>query len=658
MAEIDELIKFIPGFRLIDGDELNKNFEFLAEDNSANDLYLGAFVDDTAAELFAASQNPPIIIIEGTMYFNSSIEKLKIYSAGVFVPYDESAQQAVISSLVYAMQSQMYASQAAASAALVAAGFLVAGVYTSTALGLAGTTNGQFFYVADGLNPAIVSILYRNTAGIAVQYGIFSVDTAISNSTHAQPSDTVDVEHDSNLNIASYTSIDGTRNIDKVNITGAINDLPSADFKAAIDSAFANAEYRGDRGLRYNYNLVMRYGQSNSIGADSQLVYSRPVQNIRLLMFDLIREGQYGGTKFTAFQTAVEQNITVLGFQYGETGVLAGMEMIERLIAERNRSPLAVSNKKIIGIAPGISSTSLADLSNTSGLYWTLLKQSVQAMKTLTPVGQTCSFLGMSWAQGAQDYTLSTTGAAYTAGLMTMADNLQTLALYTDQGSDPVWTIIEQNHAHPQRGYPNNPYLAEAQADAAAQHPYIRMGQTQYSQLGSPSASQPAGSYIHNSGPESDRLQAAAMWALTSLAVWQEDWDNFSPVSVRLISSNIIEIVWDVMRGYTLDWYTNPNVPTMRQASAAYGFYVYDPTPATPIVISGLPYFTARDTMRINLAAPGNVGTTSVIYARGQNGGNLIQRPTNDVYAVKMNIYGTDELIVRHAPIFNQVVTA
>ena len=53
----------------------------LARFNSARSLFLGAFASDASAVAFAAAQTPPIALINGTRYFNTTSNSERVYLA-------------------------------------------------------------------------------------------------------------------------------------------------------------------------------------------------------------------------------------------------------------------------------------------------------------------------------------------------------------------------------------------------------------------------------------------------------------------------------------------------------------------------------------------------------------------------------------------------
>lgn len=188
----DELYSFLKGFRTIDGGALNHNFELLnknIDDLNIYAVYLGGWPDDASAEAFSASKDTPLS--DGQMYFNETVEKLRIYDNGVWVNYDAASQAAAAAAMAAAAaaaQSLVDVNAAAAAALVSIANAVSAGVttlnitttnaialinaaaeiYPNTAAGIAATTNLEYFQVPSA-NSNEYTILYQNQAGVAVE---------------------------------------------------------------------------------------------------------------------------------------------------------------------------------------------------------------------------------------------------------------------------------------------------------------------------------------------------------------------------------------------------------------------------------------------------------------------------------------------------------
>lgn len=152
----------------------------LAYLNDFKGRYYGALASDPTVDPLGAAIN------DGDMYFNSTNNYMQVYRAGVWANYEENAAASAAAALVSennaaaseansVTQAGIATTQAglattartAAEAARDAAQ-LSAGIYATTAAGLAATTSGQYFSVPSPSPSGTFVSLYLNSAGSAV----------------------------------------------------------------------------------------------------------------------------------------------------------------------------------------------------------------------------------------------------------------------------------------------------------------------------------------------------------------------------------------------------------------------------------------------------------------------------------------------------------
>lgn len=106
------------------------------------------------------------------------------------------------------------------------------------------------------------------------------------------------------------------------------------------------------------------------------------------------------------------------------------------------------------------------------------IKSDIDAVRTLAQAaGKTSKFRGFGWSQGESDYSASTLIATYRASLTAIRNGLDTYAKAGNLANGDVLCFIDQVYAHAEFGHPNDPYIALDQLALCNSDPhYIMVG--------------------------------------------------------------------------------------------------------------------------------------------------------------------------------------
>ena len=154
----------------------------VADINNFADVYQGGKAADPTL------RNDSTALQTGDLYFNTVNDRMRVYETGTgWIDYEATAQTAATTATTQASAATAQAVIATTQAGLAAtartgaetardAAFGNANVYTSTAAGLADTTNGQQFQVVVGSD----IVRYQNTSGSAVEVARYPNTAAIN----------------------------------------------------------------------------------------------------------------------------------------------------------------------------------------------------------------------------------------------------------------------------------------------------------------------------------------------------------------------------------------------------------------------------------------------------------------------------------------------
>lgn len=161
-------------------------------------------------------------------------------------------------------------------------------------------------------------------------------------------------------------------------------------------------------------------------------------------------------------------------FFFSETICTGFARMLWKLLGDRGKTPSNFDFKPLLSVA-GKSATTIAQLSK-GGSYYSRITDDVTNGKALADAaGKSYGVIGISFDQGADDYTAGTTASAYTASMIQLITDLNTeIKAITGQTQD-IYLYVIQDNAHSARSHANDPYLARAQLDAANQDYRIKI---------------------------------------------------------------------------------------------------------------------------------------------------------------------------------------
>lgn len=354
---------------------------------------------------------------------------------------------------------------------------LAAGVYATTAAGLAATTNGQYFNVpASSANDSL--ILYLNSSGTAVEQKRYPstlvTDQLLMQAPAGYAWSVVDksglaafgLSTDGTAKAAKFESTEfksSTVQADQLNLgnDAARNQAPvgwswmvadkdgksPGGFKSDGTWSVAKSETKELTAETINnapaswipsQNMlgtyasdiahIISYGQSLSLG-NGALSIQTSTQNYDSLMFNagiLAQEGALGvAGNHASFVPLIEAVTAATG--NGETPIGNAASTIKRLIEAENTLSYTKQNYQLLGSAPGVSNTSISMLSKGSGGYSNLISDVTYGLSNSAALGKTYAVPSVYWSQGERDYNLATSYASYLS---------QFKQLYTDLNTD------------------------------------------------------------------------------------------------------------------------------------------------------------------------------------------------------------------------------
>jgi hypothetical protein len=370
-------------------------------------------------------------------------------------------------------------------------------------------------------------------------------------------------------------------------------------------------------------------------------------------------------SRFGDYIAAVEQEYTRSSIDYTETPARGAGDMLFNLLEERAGLAFSSHGRRLVLTNFGNGNTTMANWLRDSGASfanettnWGLIEKAAQQGKIKSEAaGKTFGVLAVAFSQGATDYDSATTKADYKSRLLQFSDDVQTYIKGHTGQSNPIYTVVVQNHSHATRGSTNNPYVAEAQAEAAEEDPLILLATPQYANLYGYSG-------VHHNNKESRRI-GGYIGACIYERVLQNAWWNFLPAAITRHASDVIRVRYDVPANHKLTWiYDNPDSRTAAgvagfRAENNHGFYPVQTGTTTDIALltGKLPWIDG-DSVYIRTAAS-LPSTLDLQYARGDdNAGNLACIPTTDAGIWPIEIDGNNRELARFAANFRKVVPA
>lgn len=514
-----------------------------------------------------------------------------------------------------------------------------ANVYADVATGLAATTNGQQFMVPVG--DEIVRYR-RDSASVATEVARYPSAEKVEPFKAITSPEYAVVINDPTGAIAVGVKKDGSVEIGRLNgetdVAGGLqggakirpqsllgyawtildgNGLAAAGVKndgtfaaAAMEAQFLNgvsvAEIIAGGGASgaaiqariwpAEYNMVLSYGQSLSVGADAV----PPITATQ--RFDSVKfvggvRSQDSGTPYTSLVPLTETQVSTLG----ETPIGGATDMIKERILAEDQLAYTDHSFQLIGCAPGAGGTAIAGLSIGTTPY-NRFKADVQAGYTLAQAaGKSFSCNAFFWTQAESDYINNTSAATYKAAYIKLRDDLENDVQAITGRSDPLHCISYQVNAHATYGYANNPYLAVAQWEVARDNAGFHVACPLY---WSPQT-------IHQTAQNSKILGAYYGLCYKRVIINGEDWRPLSPLAVSR-QGNVILLELHVPVGkLAMD---NVLIPLRTN----YGFSVVDSVGAA-VTISSVT-ITGPNTVKVVTAAPAAGGRLRYGFT---NGGNL-----------------------------------
>lgn len=499
-------------------------------------------------------------------------------------------------------------------------------------------------------------------------------------SSKTMPPGVADVAHD-----ALERVIEQTRESDGVKQFGAIdsediNGVSRRRFAAMYAMAFRNARYRGPVNFPFDINIWLQSGQSNSEGADAYAVVSTDVI-AGVLMMDAIRQRTFVGTRYASGLTAAAEvvssgTVETAGGTFGETGMLAGCEMVMKLVEEENRSTYAQHRKILVPMTIGRSSSDVSAWSYGTS-YFTQVSAALTAIKALTTTAgsihykKTVGIIGLTWAWGAQGYDDQLSKSAWKSKLLTYFGQIDTY-MGRDIFDQPIGSIpigIFQTAAHGPRNAVSyssplnsrvNPVGAEAENELAEESSgrisiINPEGPLFYSEITGTGAT----SGVHHSANQEREKGAWGGWWLKRVAIDRESWKNHLP-TVEITGAREITITDPDVD--TALYELRPQTTGLSPGSMLvnYGLFAYDSSDDalrnTALVPAGGVEITGPNTLVMTASADLPAAVKVRYSASDPSGihGNILERGLIEEMVPSLLINGVQKPLRRWIPCFDR----
>ena len=532
------------------------------------------------------------------------------------------------------------AAQAAAVSATMAAeaardaAQLSAGVYATTAAGLAATTSGKYFSVPSA-DSAEYLILYQNSSGTAVEVKRYPSASVIS---PIAPIECAFAVLDAENKAAIAVAYDGTFQAEKASIkTLSITGTFSVNSVAA-DSVTANAvDVAGGTFQRENYAgyvwAVSDGSGKAAIGVKDDGTFSaQKVSAVDVTVDKLTIKGQgliarnggvyshqinfinnsgqslgEGSTPSEAITAVQEYDnvgfaarasshtafvpLTVANTQYAERGespMYGALGHIKELIAEENGIGYQVNDYQLAACNNAYSGTSITGLNKGTSAYSRVISQIQSAFNIAASSGKTMAFQATTWTQGEADYLMGKD--VYKNHLKKLANDYNADAkAITGQYNNAILITYQSCTAG------QNVALAQAEAANESDLVYLACPMYQFDY----------GDSQHINALSSKWLGAYYGIVYKRVVVDKQEWQPLQPV-YHAVNGNVVDIVFS-KNGLVLD-------TTLVPAQPNYGFSCTGPGGEAISVTSVAVVSSNR--VRITLASSPASGS-SILYGNG-----------------------------------------
>ena len=413
---------------------------------------------------------------------------------------NEAMSAATAVDLAFAEATAAQAARTGAEAARDAAQ-LSAGVYATTAAGLAATTNGQYFSVPSGASSEYL-ILYQNSSGTAVEIKRYPAAAALDPLQNTNNSIFAVEDADGNMGVSVESSFRVTANgavetsshqtskqvhryrwavaDNDGNIAIGVND--SGQLVADFSFAPIPSSYKTGGTYDYEVNHVFNYGQSLSVGQAAPAIST--TQSYDNLMFVRGMRPQYDYPAETAaqwyasLQPAIEAQSPTQSILAETPSMGTGDSIKERILVEDGLAYNSMSYQLLLS-APGYGATNISQLSKGTTHYNRMVEQAQYGLALANAANKTYAVQAVTWTQGESDYISGTTQAAYVTALNTLIADINTdIKAATGQTKNiPVIGYQIASHKVYSRTTPN---IALGQLEVEGSNPLVYIATPMY----------------------------------------------------------------------------------------------------------------------------------------------------------------------------------
>lgn len=491
--------------------------------------------------------------------------------------------------LATAEKTAAVVAKTAAESARDVAVLTVAGLFISTATGLAATTNGQYFNVI-ATEPDEYAILYLNSTGTAIEQKRYPSSAAISALSQVTYGPAFVVTDDYANKVFEVTATGGLKSF-LTNIEGTLDVTTDGQVKTssveqgaigsnsayvwAVTDTAGNAIIAvdalgrlvanfalvpntttpsptpgvtsGKRIYDYSINQIFGYGQSLSVGQAVPAIST--VQSHDSLMFTKGMRPQYDYASlapsdwYSALVPAVEEDAPVAsGYAgtLGETPCLGTVDMIKQRILIEDGKSFRDHQYQLLISSPGWGATTVAQLSKGGVYYPRMMEQTTYAHNLAIAANKTHAVQAVTWTQGESDYISGTSKEIYKTlvNQLIVDFNADIKAITGQTKSIPLISYQTSTHHY----YPGDhiPDIAQGQFELERENPDYHIACAMYV------FDYWAGGHLV--AASSRQLGAYYGLAYKRLVINQEAWRPLTPLST-VRQGKILEVTFNSPSG-------------------------------------------------------------------------------------------------------------
>jgi hypothetical protein len=375
-------------------------------------------------------------------------------------------------------------------------------IFASTAAGISGTTNGQYFSVPSG-SASEYLILYLNSSGTAVEQKRYPSILYFQDLIATPVSGVEYALQDSNDNASEYIESTTGKHYALALDANSINGIPRYQLNRVTRSS-ANLKASIVHHISYGQSLGLGNGSDihTLTGADSDGFFDCVMFNANGTTSAGPRAQEGSGTvaqNHASLIAYLEQPITGSSPTGNfETPLGNSLRTVKRLLRDEDGIVYTDFDYILLGSAPAQSNTAIAGLSKGQTPYTNLTNDVTYGLALAQAAGKSYCVDVVYFSQGEADITAATSRATYLSALQQLYTDLNTDIKAITSQSHNIKLVLYQVSVYNQ----SNPNIALAQLDAAKANSNIILATSVYAleHLSSTNVHLTAAGYAHLGG--------------------------------------------------------------------------------------------------------------------------------------------------------------